>query len=126
MADKLPEETRERFKALRDEVLQDPKIAELRAKLRAAGKEFHDAMQEAMSARDPELTEKVRAHYRTKWEKEGQRGPEAKKPKIAPSGKPPLAPEERDRIEKAREIARQAPASGSCTGAWLAFLCPNT
>jgi hypothetical protein len=110
MTEGLPEETRERFKALRDEVLQDPELQELKAKAEAAGREFHDAMREKMRARDPELADKVRKHFDSRWSKGGKPGPGMKKGEPGGPARPALPPEQRDRLEKAREIAMQAPA----------------
>jgi hypothetical protein len=107
MAESLPEDIRDRFRELHAEALQDPKIQELRAKAEAAGKEFRDAMRETMSARDPELAEKVRSHFEKRWKKDGDAKPwKQKLEKIVKA----LPPEEKDRFEKAREIAKQAPA----------------
>ena len=107
MAESLPEDVRKRFREIREEALQDPKIQDLRAKAEAASKEFHQAMREAMSARDPELTEKVRAHFEKRWKKDGDAKPWWKKLDEAVKA---LPPEEKDRFEKAREIAKQAPS----------------
>jgi hypothetical protein len=104
----LPEDVRNRFREIRDEALQDPEIAKLRAKAEAAGKEFRDAMRAAVEARDPELAKTVREHFEKRWNRKGQRGPDAKKTE---SGAPaPIPQDKRDRLERAREIARQAPA----------------
>ncbi len=107
MAESLPEDIRDRFRQLHEEALQDPKIQELRAKAEAAGKEFREAMREAMSKRDPELAEKVRSHFEKRWKKDGDAKPWKQKIEEAVKS---LPPEEKDRFEKAREIAKQAPA----------------
>ncbi len=107
MAESLPEDIRDRFRELHAEAMQDPKIQELRAKAEAAGKEFREAMREAMSARDPELAEKVRSHFEKRWKKDGDAKPWKQKLENAVKSLPPA---EKDRFEKAREIAKQAPA----------------
>lgn len=107
MAESLPEDVRKRFREIHEEVLKDPQIQELRAKAVAAGKEFSDAMREAMRARDPELAEKVSAHFEKRWKKDGDAKPWKQKMEEAVKS---LPPQERDRFEKAREIAKQAPS----------------
>lgn len=107
MAESLPEDIRDRFRELHAEAMQDPKIQELRAKAQAASKEFRDAMREAMSERDPELAEKVRSHFEKRWKKDGDAKPWKQKIEEAVKS---LPPGEKDRFEKAREIAKQAPA----------------
>ena len=107
MAESLPEDIRDRFRELHAEAMKDPAIQELRAKAEAAGKEFRDAMREAMSERDPELADKVRSHFEKRWKKDGDAKPWKKKIENAVKS---LPPEEKDRFEKARGIAKQAPA----------------
>ena len=105
----MPEEMRQRFEAAREEVLQDPEIQALKKKAEEAGKEFRDAMREAMTERDPELSEKVRTFFEERKKNAGDH-PKPRKELQAESKKPPIPPEQRDRMEKAREIAKQAPA----------------
>lgn len=105
----MPEEMRQRFEAAREEVLQDPEIQALKKKAEEAGKEFRDAMRDAMTERDPELSEKVRTFFEERKKNAGDH-PKPRKELQAESKKPPIPPEQRDRMEKAREIAKQAPA----------------
>jgi len=107
MAESLPEDIRDRFRKLHEEAMQDPKIQELRAKAEAAGKEFREAMRETMRSRDPELADKVRSHFEKRWKKDGDAKPW--KQKIEEALKT-LPPQEKDQFERAREIAKQAPA----------------
>jgi Spy/CpxP family protein refolding chaperone len=107
MVESLPEDMSARFRQLHDEALQDPKIVELKAKADAARNEYRDAMRDMMKAKDPELAEKVRAHFESRRPKDGEGKP--RKKKIEDTVKA-LPPEQRDRFEKAREIAKQAPA----------------
>ena len=105
----MPEEMRTRFEAAREEVLKDPEIQALKKKAEEAGKEFRDAMREAMTERAPELSEKVRTFFEERKKNAGDR-PKPRKDRQADSEKPPISPEQRDRMQKAREIAKQAPA----------------
>ena len=111
----MPEEMKEKFQAARDELLQDPEMKALKEKADQAGKEFRDAMREAMINRDPELAEQVGAFFESRKKQFEERkkndGDRPKKHKDkGEASKPPIPPEQRDRMEKAREIAKQAPA----------------
>jgi hypothetical protein len=111
----MPEEMKEKFQAARDELLQDPEMKALKEKADQAGKEFRDAMREAMINRDPELAEQVGAFFESRKKQFEERkkndGDHPKKHKNkGEASKPPIPPEQRDRMEKAREIAKQAPA----------------
>ena len=111
----MPEEMKEKFQAARDELLQDPEMKALKEKADQAGKEFRDAMREAMINRDPELAEQVGAFFESRKKQFEERkkndGDHPKKhKKKGEASKPPIPPEQRDRMEKAREIAKQAPA----------------
>jgi hypothetical protein len=105
----MPEEMRTRFQEVREAALQDPQVQALKQKADAAGMEFRDAMREAMMQRDPELAEKVRTHFEERKKNAADR-PKPRKDRPADSQKPPISPEQRDRMQKAREIAKQAPA----------------
>lgn len=105
----MPEEMRTRFEAAREEVLKDPELQALKKKAEEANKEFREAMREAMTERDPELSEKVRTFFEERKKNFGDR-PKPRKDRQAEAGKPPIPPEQRDRMEKARSIAKQAPA----------------
>ena len=111
----MPEEMKEKFQAARDELLQDPEMKALKEKADQAGKEFRDAMREAMMNRDPELAKQVGDFFESRKKQFEERkkndGDRPKKHKDkGESSKPPIPPEQRDRMEKAREIAKQAPA----------------
>jgi len=111
----MPEEMKEKFQAARDELLQDPEMKALKEKADQAGTEFRDAMREAMINRDPELAEQVGAFFESRKKQFEERkkndGDRPKKHKDkGEASKPPIPPEQRDRMEKAREIAKQAPA----------------
>ena len=111
----MPEEMKEKFKTARDELLQDPEMKSLKEKAEQAGKEFREAMREAMMNRDPELAKQVgdffesrKKQFEDRKKNDGDR-PKKHKDK-GEASKPPIPPEQRDRMEKAREIAKQAPA----------------
>ena len=111
----MPEEMKEKFQAARDELLQDPEMKALKEKADQAGKEFREAMREAMMNRDPELAKQVGDFFESRKKQFEERkkndGDRPKKHKDkGESSKPPIPPEQRDRMEKAREIAKQAPA----------------
>jgi hypothetical protein len=106
---------KEKFKAARDELLQDPEMKALKEKADQAGKEFREAMREAMMDRDPELAKQVgeffesrKKQFEERKKNDGDRPKKQKNPGENPI--PPIAPEQRNRLEKAREIAKQAPA----------------
>lgn len=106
---------KEKFQAARDELLQDPEMKALKEKADQAGKEFRDAMREAMINRDPELAEQVGAFFESRKKQfEDRKKNDGDRPKKhkdkGEASKPPIPPEQRDRMEKAREIAKQAPA----------------
>ena len=111
----MPEEMKEKFQAARDELLQDPEMKALKEKADQAGKEFRDAMRKAMMNRDPELAKQVGDFFESRKKQFEERkkndGDRPKKHKDkGEASKPPIPPEQRDRMEKAREIAKQAPA----------------
>jgi hypothetical protein len=111
----MPEEMKEKFQAARDELLQDPEMKALKEKAEQAGNEFRDAMREAMINRDPELAEQVGAFFESRKKQfEDRKKNDGDRPKKhknkGEASKPPIPPEQRDRMEKAREIAKQAPA----------------
>jgi hypothetical protein len=125
MTEGLPEDVRTRFRELREEVLRDPEIAELRAKAESAGKDFRDAMRAVMQERDPELAETVRAHFDKRWGQYSRRGQEAKKSESAAATPTPIPADKRDRLDRAREIARQAPAVQSARAKMQAAQSPE-
>lgn len=120
----MPEEMRTRFEAAREEVLKDPELQALKKKAEEAGKEFRDAMREAMTERDPELSEKVRTFFEERKKNAGDH-PKPRKEFQAESKKPLITPEQRDRMEKAREIAKQAPAVQSAEAKLQAATTPE-
>jgi len=111
----MPEEMKVKFQAARDELLQDPEMKALKEKAEQAGKEFREAMREAMMNRDPELAKQVgdffesrKKQFDDRKKNDGDRP--IKHKEKGEASKPPIPPEQRDRMEKAREIAKQAPA----------------
>jgi len=120
----MPEDMRTRFEAAREAALQDPELQALKKKAEEAGKEFRDAMREAMTERDPELSEKVRTFFEERKKNAGDR-PKPRKERQAESEKPIIPPEQRDRMQKAREIAKQAPAVQSAEAKLKAATTPE-
>lgn len=126
----MPEEMKEKFQDARDELLKDPEMKALKDKADQAGKEFREAMREAMMERDPELAKQVgdffesrKKQFEDRKKNNGDRPKKQKNPGESP--KPSLAPEQRDRLEKAREIARQAPAVQSAEAKLKAATSPE-
>ena len=126
----MPKEMKEKFQAARDELLQDPEMKALKEKAEQAGNEFRDAMREAMMNRDPELAKQVgdffesrKKQFEERKKNDGDR-PKKQKDKGGAS-KPPIPPEQRDRMEKAREIAKQAPAVQSAEAKLKAATTPE-
>lgn len=96
--ERMPEELKERFKAAREEAMNNPKVAELRGKAEAAAKEFHAAMREEMQRIDPSLQESVRGMFKKDGkEKSGERRVWS------------LSEGERERLEAARAKAKDMP-----------------
>ena len=105
----MPEEMKEKFQAARDELLQDPEMKALKEKADQAGKEFREAMREAMMNRDPELAKQVGDFFESRKKQFEERkkndGDRPKKHKDkGEASKPPIPPEQRDRMEKARAV----------------------
>jgi hypothetical protein len=123
--ERLPDELKAKFRAAREAALQNPEIAALRQEAEAANAKFRDAMREAIAKADPELAEKVRTHM----EKNGSgKGPKKNGDRPKGPGAPDLsklAPQEKDRLQAAREIAKQAPAVQSAEAAMKSAQSPE-
>jgi hypothetical protein len=105
--------------------MKDPKIQALREKAEAAGKELRDAVRDAIAAKDPELATQLSEVIKKK-----EKDPATKEKKSRPDGQgesalQKLPPAERDRLEAAREIAKQAPAVQSAEAAMKAAQTPE-
>jgi hypothetical protein len=111
----MPKGVKEKFQAARDELLQDPEMKALKEKAEQAGNEFRDSMREAMMNRNPELAKQVGDFFEShkkqfeNRDKNADDRPKKHKDK-GKASKPTIPPEQRDQMEKAREIAKQAPA----------------
>ncbi|MEI8293585.1 MAG: hypothetical protein WCG66_06255 [bacterium] len=122
----LPEDVRNRFKEAREEAFKDPKIQALREKAEDASRELREAVRNAISAKDPELAEKLGDFFKTR-EKEFKN--REKKQHVEVPGESAiqkLPPAERDRFQAAREIAKQAPAVQAAEAAMKAAQTPET
>lgn len=122
----LPEEVRTQFKEAREEAMKDPKIQALREKAEAASKELRDAMREAIATKNPELAAKLGDFVKSKNKESG-----TKEKKLRPAGGmeseiQKLPPAERDRLQAAREIAKQAPAVQSAEAAMKSAQTPES
>jgi hypothetical protein len=105
----LPEELRDRFKTARDAAMTDPTIQDLKKKADEASDAFRSAVRASMVKSDPELAATVQK-IADKW-KDNRAGNSPKdKRKQFESVVQSLPPVEKDKFEKAREIAQQAPA----------------
>ncbi len=100
MMDGLSPELRQRFETVRDKVMQDPKIQELRKKADAASEEFRNAMRDAMIKADPELAEAIKENARRGGKRGDDRGP----------GFANLSEGDRQKLMAAREKAKADPA----------------
>ena len=121
----LPEDVRSRFKEAREEAMKDPKIQALREKAESAAKELRDAMRDAITTKDPDLTAQLGGALKAKEKESG-----TKEKKHRPAGQieatiQKLPPAERDRLTAAREIAKQAPAVQSAEAAMKAAQTPE-
>lgn len=121
----LPEDVRNDFKAAREEAMKDPKIQALKEKAEAASKELREAMREAIATKNPELATKLgdfmKSRDKEPWTKDQKQRP-ARQMEAAIQKLPPA---ERDRLEAAREIARQAPAVQSAEAAMKSAQTPE-
>lgn len=102
--DKLTEDERMRFENVREKALQDPKILELRKKADDARDEFLNAVRQKMQQIDPGLDEIVKKNGFDKGPgPRPPRGPEG-------AGMENLSPQERQRLDTARDKAKADPA----------------
>ena len=100
----LPQETRERFEAVREKALQDPKLQELRKNAEQAKRDFFRAVREKMLEIDPGLADIVRKRAlerraRKAWRDEG-----------GALGFGSLSDDEREKLIGAMEKASDNPA----------------
>jgi hypothetical protein len=113
----LPEDVRKRFKEAREEAMQDPKIKALHQKVEAASKELRDAIRQSIAEKDPtlatQIADRMKTHSNDSKNKEKKSRPEGG----PESGIQKVPPAERDRLEAARQIAKQAPAVQSAEAA---------
>lgn len=123
--ERLPEDVKEKFRAAREAALQNPEIAALRQEAEAANTKFRNAMREAITKADPELAETVRMHMEKNRPDKGSKkhGDRPKGPGAPDLSK--LAPAEKDKLQAAREIAKQAPAVQSAEAAMKAAQTPE-
>jgi len=117
--DKLTEDERMRFENVREKALQDPKIQELRKKADDARDEFFNAVRQKMQQLDPGLDEIVKKNG---FDKGGgprsPRGPEG-------AGMEKLSPQERDRLDAARDKAKTDPTVAKAKEAMQAASTPE-
>lgn len=122
----LPEDVRKRFKEAKEEAMKNPEIQALREKAEAASKELRDAVRNAIAEKNPDLAEQLANHLKTKDgepKEKDKKHRKSDKPEAAPAKK--LPPEERSRLEAAREIAKQAPSVQSAEAAMKAATTPE-
>jgi hypothetical protein len=106
----IPEELRDRFKTARDAAMADSAIQDLKKKADEASDTFRSAVRETMVKSDPELAASAKK-IADKWKENFRSGPPPKdKRKQLESVIQTLPSAEKDKFEKAREIARQTPA----------------
>lgn len=95
-----------RIEAARKKAMEDPKVQELKAKAEEANKAFREAMRDAVNKADPGLADEAKKFRLEKGEKRGEVADKAN-----------LQPAERDKLEEAMKIAKQAPAVQAAEGA---------
>jgi len=121
----LPEDVRKRFTEAREEAMQDPKIQALRQKVEAASKELRDAVRQSIAEKDPtlatQIADRMKTHSNDSKNKEKKSRPEGE----SVSAIQKLPPAERDRLEAARQIAKQAPAVQSAEAAMKSAQTPE-
>lgn len=121
----LPEDVRKRFKEAREEAMQDPKIQALRQKVEAASKELRDAVRQSIAEKDPSLAtqiaDRMKTHSNDSKNKEKKSRPDGG----SESAIQKVPPAERDRLEAARQIAKQAPAVQSAEAAMKSAQTPE-
>lgn len=121
----LPEDVRNDFKAAREEVMKDPKIQALKEKVEAASNELRDAMREAIATKNPELATKLGDFMKSREKEPGTKDQKQRPGREMQAAIQKLPPAERDRLEAAREIARQAPAVQSAEAAMKSAQTPE-
>lgn len=105
--------------------MKDPKIQALREEAEAASKKLREAMREVIATKNPELAAKLGDFVKSK---EKDAGPKEKKQRPAgamESAIQKLPPAERDRLQAARDIAKQAPAVQSAEAAMKSAQTPE-
>lgn len=111
MMNKLSPEDRARFEAARKKALEDPSISSLREQAESSNRAFFDAMKARMNEIDPGLKDILQ-----KQAGENKERPKAEKRRETPrkgsddKGFGSLDQADRDRLQAAREIAKQTPA----------------
>ncbi len=131
MMESIPEELRERFTAARESAMKDPAIQDLKSKAEDANKAFLAAVRESMVKIDPALADSVQKMAdQWKGRKEAKEGKENKEDKNAK--RPPkdeaiqtLPTADKDKLEAARKIAKQAPAVQSAEAKMKAAQSPE-
>jgi len=121
----LPEEVRNQFRAAKEEAMKDPKVQALREKAEAASNELRDAVREVIASKNPELATKLGELVKSKDKDSGANEKKQRHDGQMESAIQKLPPAERDRLQAAREIAKQAPAVQSAEAAMKAAQTPE-
>lgn len=128
MLESIPEELRERFTAARELAMKDPAIQDLKSKAEEANKAFLAAVRESMVKTDPALADSVqKIADQWKGRKEGKENKEDKNLKRQSNNEPTQAvpTADKDKLESARKIAKQAPAVQSAEAKMKAAQSPE-
>jgi hypothetical protein len=128
MLESIPEELRERFTAAREAAMKDPAIQDLKSKAEEANKAFLAAVRESMVKTDPALADSVqKIADQWKGRKEGKENKEDKKANRQTKDEAiqSLPTADKDKLEAARKIAKQAPAVQSAEAKMKAAQSPE-
>jgi hypothetical protein len=128
MLESIPEELRERFTAAREAAMKDPAIQDLKSKAEDANKAFLAAVRESMVKTDPALADSVqKIADQWKGRKEAKEGKEDKKANRQTKDEAiqSLPTADKDKLEAARKIAKQAPAVQSAEAKMKAAQSPE-
>jgi len=128
MLESIPEELRERFTAAREAAMKDPAIQDLKSKAEEANKAFLAAVRESMVKTDPAIADSVqKIADQWKGRKEGKENKEDKKANRQTKDEAiqSLPTADKDKLEAARKIAKQAPAVQSAEAKMKAAQSPE-
>jgi hypothetical protein len=128
MLESIPEELRERFTAARESAMKDPAIQDLKSKAEEANKAFLAAVRESMVKTDPALADsvqKIADQWKGRKEEKGNKEDKKANRQTKDEAIQSLPTADKDKLEAARKIAKQAPAVQSAEAKMKAAQSPE-